>query len=284
MSWESDKSAGNQSDVPSRFNSEKTVGEILLAARERKGLALDDVSQETKIPRRMLEYLETDNFEAVPAKVYAKGFLRSYAAVLDLDIDYILNKYEVQTGQTHKSKGDLWEIETVVTEEKLASPGILKRFVLPAVVVVAAVIILVKVTGRNGVEREPSRTVTPVQEEPQREEPQQTGPAASLTEEIVEEPAVPDMLQLTIIENPADSCWFELLAISIEAGVVDTSTHMFLLLPGQMRAFEASEAFVFRKVGNPGSFDLELNGTMVELSGERGRVMRDITITKDDLR
>ena len=58
---------------------------------------------------------------------------------------------------------------------------------------------------------------------------------------------------------------------------------MFLLLPGHIRTFEANEAFVFQKVGNPGSFALELNGSRIELSGERGRVMSDITVTKEDI-
>ena len=75
---------------------EETVGEILLAAREKKGLALEVVSQETKIPAATLQYLETDNFEAIPAKVYATGFLKIYAQALGLDPNQLINKYEEQ--------------------------------------------------------------------------------------------------------------------------------------------------------------------------------------------
>ncbi|MCK4235529.1 MAG: helix-turn-helix domain-containing protein, partial [Candidatus Krumholzibacteria bacterium] len=76
------------------FRAGETVGEVLLASRERAGLSLEDASRATRIAKSMLEYLETDNFDAIPAKVYVKGFLRSYASVLDLDVEYILNKYE----------------------------------------------------------------------------------------------------------------------------------------------------------------------------------------------
>ena len=125
------------------FKGECTVGEMLLSARERAGITLEGASKETKIPVAMLEYLETDNFEAVPARVYVKGFLRSYANVLQLDVAHVLSKYEVQTGQTHTSKGDHWEIEAEIVEEKLQPPRIGWRFILPAVVIIAAVIVIV---------------------------------------------------------------------------------------------------------------------------------------------
>lgn len=278
MSSESDESTGKRPEIPDRLDDEKTIGEILLAARERNGMTLDDVSQETKIPKRMLEYLETDNFEALPAKVYVKGFLRSYAEVLSLDVDHILSKYEVQTGQTHKSKGDLWEIETVTMEEQLESPKIFTRFVLPALVIAAAIIVFVVVIGRDETERQPAQTVVEEKEEAPPPEP-----VPEVIEAVAQEPAEPETMILTVIENPSDSCWFELLAVSFEDGVLDADTFMFLLLPGHIRTFEANEAFVFQKVGNPGSFALELNGSRIELSGERGRVMSDITVTKEDI-
>ena len=64
---------------------EETVGELLLTAREKRGLTLEAVSQESKIPVGTLQHLETDNFEAIPAKVYATGFLRTYGEILGLD-------------------------------------------------------------------------------------------------------------------------------------------------------------------------------------------------------
>ncbi|RKZ05366.1 hypothetical protein DRQ05_06550, partial [bacterium] len=110
---EEEKEKSEERDSQSEIlNSEQTVGEIFLEARKKAGLSLEDVSEETKIPRAMLEHIETDNFDAMPAKVYARGFIKSYAQMLGLDTEYILNKYEVQTGQTHTSKGDRWELET----------------------------------------------------------------------------------------------------------------------------------------------------------------------------
>ena len=99
----------------------------------------------------------------MPAKVYVRGFLRTYASYLGLDVEYILNKYEVQSGQTHKSKGDLWEIEAEVVEERLGSQNIMKRFVLSAVGIILLLILLIVILRMDGDEREDS--VRPVAKE-----------------------------------------------------------------------------------------------------------------------
>jgi len=62
-----------------------TVGERLRAAREEKGLSLEDVAAQTRIPRRHLESLETSDWERLPAPTYTNGFAKSYATVVGLD-------------------------------------------------------------------------------------------------------------------------------------------------------------------------------------------------------
>ncbi|GBD22398.1 hypothetical protein HRbin29_00028 [bacterium HR29] len=62
-----------------------TIGETLRAARERRGLSLSEASRLTRIAPRFLIALEEDDYAALPAPVYARGFLRSYAALLGLD-------------------------------------------------------------------------------------------------------------------------------------------------------------------------------------------------------
>jgi len=62
-----------------------TVGQRLRAAREEKGLSLEDVAAQTRIPRRHLESLETSDWERLPAPTYTNGFAKSYATVVGLD-------------------------------------------------------------------------------------------------------------------------------------------------------------------------------------------------------
>ena len=62
-----------------------TVGQRLRIAREKKGLSLEDVAAQTRIPRRHLESLETSDWERLPAPTYTNGFAKSYATVVGLD-------------------------------------------------------------------------------------------------------------------------------------------------------------------------------------------------------
>ncbi|MEO5612182.1 MAG: RodZ domain-containing protein [Sphingomicrobium sp.] len=64
---------------------DSTVGQRLRAAREGKGLSLEDVAAQTRIPRRHLESLENGDWERLPAPTYTNGFAKSYATVVGLD-------------------------------------------------------------------------------------------------------------------------------------------------------------------------------------------------------
>jgi hypothetical protein len=61
------------------------LGETLRRARLSKGITIEDAERVTRIPRKYLEALEVENYGILPAPVYARGFLRSYAGYLGLD-------------------------------------------------------------------------------------------------------------------------------------------------------------------------------------------------------
>ena len=62
-----------------------SCGELLRRARERRGLALQQIAQETKIPLRHLWALERDDFDALPGGLYRRAEVRAYAAAVGLD-------------------------------------------------------------------------------------------------------------------------------------------------------------------------------------------------------
>ena len=68
-----------------------TAGAKLRAARERKGLTLEQVASETRISRRYLEDLETGALEEMPGRTYVLGFARTYAKTLGLDQEEIVS-------------------------------------------------------------------------------------------------------------------------------------------------------------------------------------------------
>ncbi len=61
------------------------IGAQLKAAREERGLTLEQVAAETRIPQRHLQTIEAGNFSALPARTYAIGFTRTYAKAVGLD-------------------------------------------------------------------------------------------------------------------------------------------------------------------------------------------------------
>ncbi len=63
----------------------ESVGAQLRRARKERGLSLEQVTAETRIPERHLEVIESGDFSALPARTYAIGFSRTYARMMGLD-------------------------------------------------------------------------------------------------------------------------------------------------------------------------------------------------------
>ena len=62
-------------------------GERLRQARESAGLGVADVAQRLKMPVRVVESLESGNWDRLDAPVFVRGQLRSYARLLGVRID-----------------------------------------------------------------------------------------------------------------------------------------------------------------------------------------------------
>ncbi|SIS89509.1 helix-turn-helix domain-containing protein [Alicyclobacillus vulcanalis] len=69
------------------------LGQVLRAKRESLGLTIEDIEERTKIRKRYIEALESGQWDVLPGRVYARGFVRSYAEVLGLDGSELLDKY-----------------------------------------------------------------------------------------------------------------------------------------------------------------------------------------------
>lgn len=73
-----------------------TVGAYLSQERKRKDISLVDVSKVTRIAVQYLEALERDEFQSLPASIFVRGFLRTYAVHIGLDPQEVLRIYEAQ--------------------------------------------------------------------------------------------------------------------------------------------------------------------------------------------
>ncbi|HEX6200030.1 MAG TPA: helix-turn-helix transcriptional regulator, partial [Thermoanaerobaculia bacterium] len=69
-----------------------SFGAWLRRQREMREITLREISDATKISLRYLEALEQERFDLLPAKVFARGFLRQYARYVGLDPDEAVNR------------------------------------------------------------------------------------------------------------------------------------------------------------------------------------------------
>tara|TARA_B100001989_G_C24546917_1_gene471540 strand:- start:2476 stop:3390 length:915 start_codon:yes stop_codon:yes gene_type:complete len=75
---------------------EQTIGEILRATRVHYEQSLQDIERTLRIRECQIEAIENGDIEKLPGRVYAIGFVRSYAEYLDLDGDQAVDMFKRQ--------------------------------------------------------------------------------------------------------------------------------------------------------------------------------------------
>lgn len=106
---------------------ETAVGGALRAARQSRGEELQAVADTLRIRRGHLEALEEGNYDALPGRTYALGFIRSYAEHLGLDAVEIIARYKAETVEQTEDKVSFPEVveETHMPKGSLLILGIL---------------------------------------------------------------------------------------------------------------------------------------------------------------
>lgn len=117
-----------------------SIGELLRSKREAKKLSLNDINRDTKMSVKVLKALEQEDFGSFESEIYLKGFLKNYAKFLGLDAEYVLRMLEGQRGGATASRGTMWDIEQSIKEEKLSSPRLLARLVIPLLLIIIIVL------------------------------------------------------------------------------------------------------------------------------------------------
>jgi cytoskeleton protein RodZ len=79
-----------------------TVAQQLRQAREAKNLTVEQVVEITKVRTDHLRALEEGNFNVFSAPVYIRGFVRTYATLLKLDVPQIMAALDAELAQTTK--------------------------------------------------------------------------------------------------------------------------------------------------------------------------------------
>ncbi|MCL6445282.1 MAG: DUF4115 domain-containing protein [Alicyclobacillus sp.] len=76
----------------------RELGQELRQRREALGMDLDELQAKTKIRKRYLIALEEGAWDELPGEVYARGFVRSYAACVGLDGQALLDRFLATSG------------------------------------------------------------------------------------------------------------------------------------------------------------------------------------------
>lgn len=71
----------------------ETIGEKLRLAREARGIALRDISEQTRISIRYLEAIEGDDYKRLPGGIFNRSFIRAYAKFIGYDEHNALEDY-----------------------------------------------------------------------------------------------------------------------------------------------------------------------------------------------
>src|SRR6185437_15578418 len=93
-----------------------------------------------------LKAVEDDNYEQLPAEVFAKGFVRSYARLLGLDELQVLPRFDESGGQFYAKRDEREQLTQRAREEARRKKT--NKLIVAGMVSVALVVLLL-VTGHD---------------------------------------------------------------------------------------------------------------------------------------
>jgi hypothetical protein len=79
-----------------------TVGELLRAGRETRKSTVHEVAEATKIRTDYIRALEEGAYDGFVAPVYIRGFVRTYATLLKLDVPQVMALLDGELSRTEK--------------------------------------------------------------------------------------------------------------------------------------------------------------------------------------
>ena len=281
-----------------------SIGAFLKAEREKKGYTLEQMISETRLRRYLLEAIEDENWGVLPAPVFVKGFIRSYARVLGLSEEEVVNQYE--------RVGELKETLPQPLTKPIRSQSTRIILAILALAAIAAVIIfwrsfksdnLVSVSPGHvsekrineltQVERQPEKVIPSKPEAPtelasgvssgeeKAEDRSQeiAGEVDDLEKLIATETAVEEKPNKTATLNPEPAnIRFKLKARILEETYVriyidDKEPKEYLFRPGTRPWWEAEKGF-YVIIGNAAGIEFEFEDKLYENLGRRGEVVR----------
>lgn len=252
------------------------LGRILKEGREGKGLSLRDVEESTKIRKKYLQALEEEDFEKIPGRTYARGFLKNYSNFLQLETDELLREFDamvansfkdkdytpVRTAQGARAKGSS-KTRSQDRESKMFKIGL-------AILAVLIIFIGVNMFGSDGPDIGIPQTGSQTEDNNQGNQGGEPGTndnnggqeSPEPEPEPEPEPIQGVRLEVAIIKS---QCWIK---VTSDGNVVFSGT----LNQGDTRTFEGDSEIVIT-LGNAGAAKLTYNGEELPPVGGDGEVV-----------
>ena len=120
----------------------QSLGQALQAGREARGLSREEVAKALRLSISTVRRLENEDWEMMPAPVFVRGYVSSYARLVGLDADALLSLYKVM--DVRSSTEPRIELTSVDGDHKgFRAPWIFAGAALVAAAVVAVSLLLV---------------------------------------------------------------------------------------------------------------------------------------------
>lgn len=255
------------------------VGYTLRQERERQNLSIEDIEQGTSIRVLYIEAIEAGEYDKLPGTVYTKGFIKSYAKFLGMDVDAVVKEFladmaelnppePVATEETAaQAPENKTEVKPVQPEKKPAGHSIKMEVNLPPIKLIAAAVVLIAVlagglwalmSGSDNevakVEPTPTQQVEPAEQPP----PDNPTPIANAN------PAPPPSDSVAVQARFNDRCW---VLVTIDGAVVQEG----VIEGGQTLSWEGKDNISFR-LGNAGAVEFFQNGQSLGITGGEGEI------------
>jgi cytoskeleton protein RodZ len=234
----------------------QSFGRYLQTIRLEKKISLEQVSQQTRIGLGNLLLIEQENHEQLPAEVYVKGFLRSYAKSIGADGDEVIRRYE----SCHDVQQRISEAE--FTSKKMERGLWQKILVLLVLVscIIGLSIFAVVFFRQAPVADKPLEQKTAAENEQALEAQAEQQDLEAGSKQVI---AVPEKLLLHV--TAVEDTWLK--AIVDEKGSTE-----YNLKSGDQIEIEAASGFNLL-IGNAGGLKITLNDKPVSIPGKSGEVV-----------
>jgi cytoskeletal protein RodZ len=243
-----------ETDIP-------TVGERLRAAREEKGLSLEDIAAQTRIPQRHLEAIEASEWDKLPAPTYTTGFAKSYASAIGLDRTEIGEQLREELGGTRLTPSSAEVFEPADPARTMP-----KWLVFGGIAVVILLVVVMSWLNRRALE--------------QPEEATTNTPAATASAPMVTPaptPAPAPAAQGPVVLNAVQPVWLQVY----EKG--GATLFSGTLQPGQTFAVPPTATAPLLKTGKPEALRINVGSAVAPAVGPPATTVRDISLLPADL-